>query len=75
MQTDLRLGPFSSKLNSVLLESKQLELAQCVQQYYLSIKVLGHVKGVSYRELFNTQTPFFVLKASESIISDNIDFA
>ncbi len=70
MQHHFRRGPFSRKLKSLLLESKQTDLADRVHQYYLAINVLKHGKGASYRELVNDPSCLFVVKPTADIIAD-----
>ena len=70
MQHHFRRGPFSRKLTSLLLASRQKNLADRVHQYYLAINVLKHGKGASYRELLNTPSSLFVVKPTEGIIAD-----
>lgn len=72
MQHHFKRGPFSRKLRSLLLESKQGDLADRVHQYYLTINVLKHGKGASYRELLNTPNALFVVKPIEDIATDEL---
>lgn len=67
MQHHFRRGPFSRKLKSLLLDAGQTDLADRFQQYYLTINVLKHGKGASYRELLKTPTALFGVKPSEEI--------
>ena len=66
MQHNFRRGPFSRKLKSLLLESKKVDLADRVHNYYLAINVLKHGKGSSYRELLNVPNSYFILKPNEN---------
>ena len=66
MQHNFRRGPFSRKLKSLLLESKKVDLANRVHNYYLAINVLKHGKGSSYRELLKVPNSYFVLKPNEN---------
>ncbi len=70
MQHHFRRGPFSRKLNSLLLDAKQTDLAYRFHQYYLAINVLKHGKGASYRELLNAPRFLFAVKSTEDIIAD-----
>lgn len=70
MQHHFRRGPFSRKLNSLLLDSKQTDLADRFHQYYLAINVLKHGKGASYRELLDAPSTFLVVKPNEDTTSD-----
>jgi len=70
MQHHFRRGPFSRKLKSLLLDSKQTDLAERFHQYYLAINVLKHGKGASYRELLDAPSSFLVVKPNEGTIAD-----
>ena len=70
MQHHFRRGPFSRKLKSLLVASKQTDLADRVHQYYLAINVLKHGKGASYRELLKTPSALFGVNSTENIIVD-----
>ncbi len=70
LQHHFRRGPFSRKLESQLIESGEIELANRIHQYYLAINVLKHGKGASYRELLNAPSSFFSVNSSEDIIAD-----
>ena len=72
MQHHFKRGPFSRKLKSLLLESKQAALAHRVHQYYLAINVLKHGKGASYRELLDTPNCMIVLKPIEELSVDDV---
>lgn len=71
MQHHFRRGPFSRKLKSLLLESRQTDLADRLHQYYLAINVLKHGKGASYRELLNDPSSMIVVKPTTEIIADD----
>jgi len=70
MQHHFKRGPFSRKLEALLLKSEQTDLADRVHQYYLAINVLKHGKGASYRELLNAPSTLFVVKPTTEIIAD-----
>ncbi len=70
MQHHFRRGPFSRKLETLLLESNKTDLADRIHQYYLAINVLKHGKGASYRELLKAPSTLFVVKQTEHIIAD-----
>ena len=63
MQHHFKRGPFSRKLKTRLLESKQPDLADRLQKYYLAVNVLKHGKGASYRELLKSPTSLFAVTA------------
>ncbi len=70
MQHHFKRGPFSRKLKSLLLEAGEIDLAGRVQQYYLTVNVLKHGKGASYRELLNGPSWPFVVTSAEDVIAD-----
>ena len=70
MQHHFKRGPFSRKLQSLLLEVGEAELANKVYQYYLAINVLKHGKGASYRELLASPSSHSIVKMIESRIDD-----
>ncbi|MDA9953010.1 hypothetical protein N9D61_01495 [Planktomarina sp.] len=63
MQHHFKRGPFSRKLKTLLLESKQPDLADRLHKYYLAVNVLKHGKGASYRELLKSPTSLFAVTA------------
>ena len=63
MQHHFKRGPFSRKLKTRLLESKQPDLADRLHKYYLAVNVLKHGKGASYRELLKSPTSLFAVTA------------
>ena len=63
MQHHFKRGPFSRKLKTLLLESKQPDLAARLHKYYLAVNVLKHGKGASYRELLKSPTSLFAVTA------------
>jgi hypothetical protein len=73
MQHHFRRGPFSRKLEALLKEAAQADLADSIHQYYLAINVLKHGKGASYRELLNTPSAQFRVKPAEDIIAEDAD--
>ncbi len=73
MQHHFRRGPFSRKLEALLKEAAQADLADSIHQYYLTINVLKHGKGASYRELLNTLSAQFRVKPAEDIIAEDAD--
>ena len=70
MQHHFKRGPFSRKLKALLLESKELDLAERLHKYYLAVNVLKHGKGASYRELLNSPTSLFDVKSPQTANSD-----
>lgn len=70
MQHHFRRGPFSRKLNALLLDAKQPDLADRFHRYYLAINVLKHGKGASYRELLASPSDLIVVKTSDDSITD-----
>jgi len=70
MQHHFKRGPFSRKLKALLLESKELDLAERLHKYYLAVNVLKHGKGSSYRELLNSPTSLFDVKSPQTANSD-----
>jgi hypothetical protein len=73
MQHHFKRGPFSRKLEALLIDAKQAELANRVHQYYLAINVLKHGKGASYRKLLDIKSPLFGVKQTEDINADETD--
>ena len=63
MQHHFKRGPFSRKLKTLLLASKQPDLADRLHKYYLVVNVLKHGKGASYRELLKSPTFLFAVTA------------
>ena len=70
MQHHFKRGPFSRKLKALLLESKELDLAERLHKYYLAVNVLKHGKGASYRALLNSPTSLFDVKSPQTANSD-----
>ena len=70
MQHHFKRGPFSRKLKALLLESKELDLAERLHKYYLAVNVLKHGKGASYRELLSSPTSLFDVKSPQTANSD-----
>ena len=70
MQHHFKRGPFSRKLKALLLESKELDLAERLHKFYLAVNVLKHGKGASYRALLNSPTSLFDVKSPQTANSD-----
>jgi hypothetical protein len=65
MQHHFKRGPFARKLKALLTGAGQPDLAHRIYCYYLAINVLKHGTGSSYRELLNSKTNLFAVKAVE----------
>lgn len=66
MQHHFKRGPFSRKLQALLIGAGQPDLARRIQEYYLIINVLKHGTGVSHRELLKTQSRFLTGKPDDN---------
>ena len=62
MQRNFKRGPFSRKLKALLMEAKNPDLADRINQYYLAVNVLKHGTGASYRELVASPSSRIVTK-------------
>ena len=62
MQHHFKRGPFSRKLNALLIGAGQPDLAKRIYTYYLAVNVLKHGIGASHRELKKSPTALFDLK-------------
>jgi hypothetical protein len=71
MQHHFKRGPFSRKLQSLLVAGGETDLAERIRQYYLAINVLKHGKGDSYRELAKEQDALVVLRPAQDVIEDD----
>jgi len=71
MQHHFKRGPFSRKLQALLIESGKADLADRIYQYYLAVNVLKHGKGDSYRALVKDPSPLVVLRpAPDAALSE-----